>query len=53
MGNFIVDYQKVYSLDEAKAMTIYREAMTFEWKNFEAAIVTYSGPGEEYIQLAT
>lgn len=38
MGNFIVDYQKVYPLDEKKAMMIYQEAMTYEWKNFVAAV---------------
>lgn len=37
MGNFLVDYQKQYPIDENKAQEIYAQAMEFEFQNFAIA----------------
>ena len=37
MGNFLNAYEKEYSIDRAKAMSIYTQAMTYERDNFGTA----------------
>lgn len=40
MGNFLELYQQKYpeGIDEAKAMAIYKQAITFEYQNFQTAL---------------
>jgi thiaminase/transcriptional activator TenA len=38
MGNFLMAYQKEHSIDVNLANQIYRQAMEFEFHNFEAAM---------------
>lgn len=37
MGNFLNEYQKQYPLDEQKALSIFKQAMEYEFQNFSIA----------------
>jgi thiaminase/transcriptional activator TenA len=37
MGNFLDEYQKTHSVDEALATELYTQAMTYEYQNFNTA----------------
>lgn len=38
MGNFLVEYQKENHIDETLAMELFKQAMRYEYQNFNAAI---------------